>query len=78
MTVVELRKHFNDNYGISLEWPRVYETDHETFINVFKEIINYGIASGLWIKDGDNYILDIKFGPNKGLLYKGVEITIKK
>lgn len=80
MTADELRKYFIETYGISIAWPKTFEVDHETYANCCQEIFN-----NFDFKDWSNMtgIKDVMFytialGPNRGLMFKNVELILKK
>lgn len=75
MTAEELRKHLNDNV-ITLEYsPETYEVDEETFKNVLLFIFQQG--STFLSSNGFIYVI-ILTGKNKGIIFKGVELLLKK
>ncbi len=70
MTANELRKYFNDNYGIDKEWPSTHEVDAETYANCCQEIFDY-VNENLnvgWVHLGVN---------NNGLIFKTVELIYR-
>lgn len=73
MTSNELISHFNRVYGIEKEWPKTYEVDADTYANCCQFIFNK--LYDLYDRDED--ITDHISGPNRGLMFKGVELILK-
>lgn len=86
MTTEELRKFFNDNFNLN-QWPTTYEVDHETYANVCQFMFEYkSKTSGMYWDTVENgkekstvEVVAIGIGmTNKGILFKGVELILKK
>lgn len=76
MTTEELRKFFDDNFGLNPR-PGMYLVDIETYANVCQSIFEaafdkYDIQ---WSTDGGRSI-EIWLGPNKGIMFKKIELII--
>lgn len=77
MTASELRDWLNKTYGLE-PWPAQLEVNHITYANCVQSIINF-----LW--DSENKVLNyygthtiaFALGPNKGIMFKNVELIIK-
>jgi hypothetical protein len=74
MTADELREYFIENYGTREPWPRRYEVDAATYGNVCQDVFsnleqNYPRAAGH---------VYVHLGPFGGIIFKGVELTIKR
>jgi len=82
MTTNELINFFNNTYGIDKEWPRTYEVDAETYLNVCQSVIEWSIARNLNVLrlEGriQGYHVGINVGPNKGIYFKNVELILVK
>lgn len=73
MTVNEVRCIFDGFYnehGLSKNFPSPYEVDHETYANCCQYVFDKLILSP--------FRMPIALGPNKGLMFKGVELVLKK
>lgn len=79
MTAQELRNKLNDEFGIHKLWPKTYEVDVETYGYCCQEIFNWLVGHRLPVVIGrDSNYYHISLGPNKGLMFKNVELIIKK
>jgi len=86
MTIEQLRRMLNTNYGIDTKWPNKLVVDHETYASVCQHIFeHYDDDSVLFwdsIKDGerepDILTIQVMLGPNRGILFKGVELILLK
>jgi len=82
MTPNELRKVFNDHYdknGIEKSFPSPYEVDAETFGLVCQEAFNRLEKQATeFYENPDITIIRIAIGPNNGIMFKGIELVIKK
>jgi len=73
LTIVELKKLFNE----SNELPKTYEVDAETYANVCQSIFNnLWEFTEYWSERGIRRI-DLSLGPNKGIMFKNVELILK-
>lgn len=70
MTANELRKQFNDTYGLR-EWPKTFKVTPETYAHVCNDIFQ--------IKNKHNHsnlnIIEIAVGSHGGIMFKNVELT---
>lgn len=73
MTADELRAILNNKFGLD-EWPKTYEVDVETYGNLCQDLFNWKARESGY--DGGEIIISI--GPNNGIMFKNVEILIKK
>lgn len=73
MTTIELRNKFNDEFRLG-EWPRTYKVDAETYGNVAQSIFNYACGDH---KFEGNIGIYIVLGPNRGLMFKDVELILE-
>lgn len=79
MTVVELRAHLNDIYGLDREWPKTFEVDAETYVSVFQEIVRNLLEIHDCYHMATYIVIEMKFGKiENGLMYKGVELILRK
>ena len=78
MTPQELRDIFS-KYGFSDEgYPKEYEVDVETYGNVCQEVFNHHFDNVPTTIHGEDFsVLEIIVGPNKGIMFKNVELRIK-
>jgi hypothetical protein len=67
-TTEELRRKFNNEFRLS-KWPATYEVDSETYANVCQTIFEWA---------GDLGLVKIAIGPNNGIMFKNVELILKK
>lgn len=72
MTANELRNKLNDTYGLDNKWPEKLEVDHETYANCCQAIFDY-LAKG-----NNNKFIDVAIGKYNGILFKNVELILKK
>ena len=77
MTTQELRKTFNDTFGLT-DWPEKYEVDHETYANVCQELFSWKAERVFAnnIEEGIKWI-EVSLGPNNGVIFKNVELILK-
>jgi len=72
MTTTELRKKFNSQFGIGVDWPKTYEVDAETYGNVCQSIFNN-------LREKYEYnVIEISLGEHGGIMFKNVELIIKE
>ena len=75
MTSHELHQFFNKTYGISKEWPKQYKVDSDTYANVCQAVFTQAVVT-------DNLlgydVIQISIGPNKGIMFRNVELINKK
>ena len=74
----ELRKHFNKTYGISVQWPKTFEVSAELYGRVCQEIFEHNLNYDFDELTDDTLAIDVVLGPNKGIMFKNVELLIKK
>lgn len=74
MTVDELTRLLNDTYGISKWWPKTFEVDHQTYANVCQRVFEVYSSSVYTFPD----TVSVLIGPNKSVMFKGVELILKK
>ena len=75
----ELKRYFNDTYGLDNPWPSTFGVDAETYGHCCQEVFNY-------LREYDNVgilsngvkVVRISLGPNKGLMFKNVELILEK
>lgn len=87
MTANQLIRMFNEDYGFSNDWPKVYKVDYHTYAHCCQYVFNHVIDNiemfFEWdqIKDGKPFqganIVGIAIGPNNGLMFKNVELILK-
>lgn len=85
MTSNELIAHFNRVYGIEKEWPKTYEVDAHTYANCCQAAFEWSIDESRDVIFYTNTITQktshisfrLDVGPNKGLMFKGVELILK-
>ena len=77
MTARELRDLFSNKFGFG-QWPPTYEVDAETYGNVCQEILNRALEIQFPDVEAPSFHLKIAVGPNNGLLFKGIELILKK
>lgn len=79
MTADQLRKHFNDTFGIDKPWPSQFEVDAETYGNVCQAVFDWHIKNHLYILEpGIGYQIHIKVGLNGGIMFKNMELLLQK
>jgi len=82
MTTQELKEKFNSEFsyqGIGTPWPKTFEVDHETYANVIQDLLDYHKSQGRIINlSNDVLSIDIYVGPNNGILFKGIELILKR
>jgi hypothetical protein len=79
MTARELRDHFNTKYGLAEPWPTLFEVDAETYGYVLEAVLESRRREHLeWFDPSNIETLCISVGPNGGVMFKNVEIIIKK
>lgn len=76
MTTNELISFFNNRFQIG-EWPDKYEVDHETYANVCDSIFKHDSTEIMYF-NGDMSRVAISLGPNDGIMFKNVELILKK
>lgn len=78
MTAKELREYFSKEYGLEKPWPDSWEVDAETYANCCQEVFNAlaPARESMKFKWGRLYYLSL--GRKKGLMFKGVELVLKK
>jgi hypothetical protein len=67
----ELIQYFNNAYGIEREWPKTFEVSAELYGRCCQTIFDRENDKELAIKL-------IKLGPNRGLMFKNVELIIRR
>jgi hypothetical protein len=86
MTVEELRRSLQDQYGLHTKWPDRLHVDADTFAHVCESIFNRAVENtdpdcgvNCNLKVGGYYIIDnLALGPHRGIMYKDVEISLRK
>ena len=78
MTSDELAKHFDTfDYGLLQKWPKTFEVDAETYANCCQAIFNNKKDyEKEFYKDG--WFARIAFGHHNGIMFKNVELILKK
>lgn len=79
MTSDELRRVFNDYYdkhGLEKPIESPYHVDAETYGHVCSEILSTKLETGAALIFGNGIVI-VDVGPNRGILFKGVELLIK-
>ena len=78
MTTHELREKFNNEFGIET-WPKTFEVDADTYANVVQDLFNYHKSKyNYTMLEYNIWSLNIIVGSNNGVLYKGVELILKR
>lgn len=77
MTTEELRIKFIYEFGLG-EWPRTYEVDAETYINVCNSIFEWAEKDQLVAEITGVIFIRIALGPNRKIMFKNVELLLKK
>ena len=76
MTANELIQFFNDRFILG-EWPDQYEVDYETYANVCQTVFEHESTEILYFgKEGSG--VAVSLGPNHGIMFKNVELILKK
>jgi hypothetical protein len=78
MTVQELREIFNREFGLDNKWPATYEVDMETYVNVCNDCFFFMTKKTSAKKYKGFTRIHIAVGKNYGILFKGVELLVKK
>ena len=80
MTANELRQYFNNAFGMERPWPKSWEVDAETYGYCCQEVFDWNVNKHLYILiPGEGYELTrVVIGLNNGLIFKGVELILKK
>lgn len=73
MTADEFRLRLNELYGIEGDWPETFVVDYETYANCCQYIFDH-VADHTEHED----YYEIAIGPNKGLMFKNVELILKR
>lgn len=73
MTKDELAKLLNDTYGIN-PWPSQYEVDPITYANVVQSYFDIFDVPGFKCLK----MIHISLGPNNGVMFKNVELILKR
>jgi len=76
MTANELREFFYDRFSLG-EWPDQYEVSPETYANVCQTIFEHE-STELVLFSKDLIRVVISLGPNHGIMFKNVELILKK
>lgn len=71
MTAEELGSKLNIIYGLK-EWPLVFEVDHETYANVCQYIFSRRRQETI------GHIIDVAIGGNEGIMFRGIELILRK
>ena len=74
MTAEELIEKFNSSFGMR-EWPKAFLVDMETYGNCCQFVFNRLNEATDYLGQSFYYLA---LGPNKGLMFKNVELIIKK
>lgn len=80
MTVETLNDKFNFLYGLYNNWPKTYEVDYETYANVCQFIFDSTKIEDFANMIGKEDVLwrTIALGLNNGIMFKNVELILKK
>lgn len=76
MTAKELNKHFVKTFGFN-PWPETFEVDAETYGNVCQAIFDDALEYQFPVLS-DAFRLHIAVGRNNGIMFKNVELLLKK
>lgn len=68
MTIEEVYKYINTNFGLNGPWPGTWEVDAETYGNICHFL--FGV-----LHEGAQVTLHL--GPNGGPIFKGMELILK-
>lgn len=74
MTSNELGNYLNKEYGIENPWPAKLEVDADTYAQVCQAIFDHVVNN--YHLSGPFY--EIALGPNKGIMFKNVELILKE
>ncbi len=80
MTTKELREYLNNQFGLN-PWPQTFEVDAETYGNVCQDVINWTVnENGVWksFNSENEFHIKIAIGDQNGILFKGVELILKR
>jgi hypothetical protein len=76
MTIQELNRKLQSDYGIEKAWPRVYIVDAETYGNVCQAIFdNMSRFKELSI---EGWTVKIFVGESNGIMFKNIELLLRK
>lgn len=90
MTTDELHRFFNDKFGTYKSWPSKYEVDHETYANVCQTVFDHLFEQEKEVWETmeneeqqleralDGTTLPVAVGSSKGILFKNVELILKR
>ena len=76
MTAEELHKFFNDRFQMG-QWPRSLEVDAATYGNVCQFIFEHQATRMISHNEEFSEVI-ISLGPNRGLMFKNVELIKKE
>ena len=78
MTADQLRNKFNEEFGLN-PWPRSFEVDAETYANCCQFVFDNTKIEDLAMMTAKEDVLFriIAIGPNKGLMFKNIELILK-
>ncbi len=82
----ELRQYFHNAYGMETEWPKTFEVSAELYGRACQFVFDQqDLTKELYwdvVKDGkpQEWLImkNISLGPNRGIMFKNVELIIKK
>jgi len=73
----QLAAHFSKTFGFK-EWPKTYEVDAETYALVCQAIFDHELEIQFPDTKLDVFALQIAVGPNNGLMFKNVELILRR
>jgi len=76
MTANELIQFFNDRFILG-EWPDKYEVDCLTYANVCQAVFEHESTELIYFSKKGSQV-KITLGPNHGIMFKNVELILKK
>ena len=78
MNAQELIQHLNRVFGMEKAWPKTYEVDPATYGECCQTIFSHETTEAVWETPLHTQGLVITVGPNKGLMFKGVELILQR
>ena len=70
MLAEELIRQLNVRYGLT-KWPETFEVNTETYAYACLHVIKH-------LQESREPAIVIRFGPHRGLMFKGIELIEKK
>ena len=77
--IEDLLAYLNNAYSIEKEWPKTFEVSAELYGKVCQVVFDHYLDKHFYtIIPGYGYELSIKIGQHGGIMFKNVELLIKK